>query len=250
MHLSVVSWNCRYGLTKEKFSTLMQLDKEIFSNADIYVFQEVLENDFIDIPGFEIHDDYKYRHWYGDHLEFGDCHEANPLEGDLGIVLISKFRFHRMDQGLMRFRYVIPYLFYDGNNKEQFILIHVWTKSKPDGYFEPVYKALDYYKDKFPKVPIIMIGDYNFGVEYDSPFLDSFETKINQKIEGLKRAELIGDNKKTFYFPRNPNREYFNDYIFTKDCKAKFKVGNSDIWIPKDKEKISDHCPIVAEIEL
>ena len=244
--MKIVSWNCHYGLTKEKCQALLTSEGKQFFNAEIYAFQEVKENDFIFISDYGFSDEYKYCHWYGDHKEFGNCHEAKEWEGDLGIVLISKMKFQRFDQGIMRFRYVIPYVFYDEQNEKKFILIHVWTKGQPDGYFEPVYKAMEYYKNKFPKLPIIMIGDFNFGVTFDDKFIHEFALNINKEICDLQIAKLVGNEKRTFYYPRCAKTKYFNDCLFTKGCEAQFEVGDSKAWIPK----ISDHCPIVAEIEL
>ena len=128
--MKIVSWNCHYNFTKNKFDSLMSSEDKKFFGADIYAFQEVLENDFIDMSDLGFSNEYKYRHWYGDHQEFGNCHEARPWEGDLGLVLVSKLKFHRFDQGLMRFRYVVPYIFYEEHNNEKFLLVHVWTKKQ------------------------------------------------------------------------------------------------------------------------
>ena len=244
--MKIVSWNCHYGLTDKRFKNLMQAEDGKFAGADVYAFQEVLENKFISIPDYANAQNYKYRHWYGDHQEYGNCHEAREWEGDLGIVLISKFKFRRFDQGLMRFRYVVPYVFYDDTNQEKFILIHVWTKSKPDGYFEPVYKTLEFYKNQFPNLPILMIGDFNFGVTFNDSFIKKFESRLNKEIEGIQIAELIGNEKRSFFYSRCPENNYFNDCVFTKGCKAHFEIGDSKKWLPD----ISDHCPIVATIDL
>lgn len=244
--MKIVSWNCHYGLTETKFRNLIQVEDGKFADADVYAFQEVQENDFISFPDYHNAQNYKYRHWYGDHQEFGNCHEAREWEGDLGIAIISKLRFKRFDQGLMRFRYVVPYVFFDEANKEKFILIHVWTKSKPDGYFEPVYKALEFYKQLFPSLPIIMLGDFNFGVTFDDSFIKKFESRLSKEIDGIKIAHLVGKEQRSFYYPQYPEKKYFNDCIFVKDSKVQFEIGDSKLWIPE----ISDHCPIIGTIDL
>lgn len=248
--MHIVSWNCHYGLTKDKFNSLMTKEDKKFFNADIYALQEVRENDFIDIADFGLSEEYKYRHWYGDHQEFGDCHIAGAREGDLGIALISKMKFHRFDQGRIRHRYVVPYVFIDEKNQEKFILIHVWTKSEPEGYFEPVYNALEYYKTQFKELPIIMLGDFNFGVKYDDSFLNKFENIIENQITDLKKASFKGKSTKTFYYPQKPDKEYFNDCLFAKGCDGRFEVGDQKIWLEKNNSSLSDHCPIIAEISL
>ena len=253
MDLKIVSWNCHYGLTNEKWCAL----KNFCNDAAIYVIQEVLENEFIDIADFEGIEKYKYRHWYGDHQEYGNCHIPRGAEGDLGIVLISKYRIQRFDHGLIRFRYVVPYILYDTNN-EKCILIHVWTKGKPDGYIDPIYKALSYYKEQFKqkKLPIIMIGDFNFGIElndkYGKKFMNEFTKKLETEIPELKMLELLGENKQSFYYPRYSDKKYFNDCVYAKGITGQFTIGNVADWIRAlgSKEDYSDHCPIMAELSL
>lgn len=55
--IKIVSWNCHYGLNEEKFTKLV-FNSE-FSNADIYAFQEVLENEFIGIADLDKNNEYK-----------------------------------------------------------------------------------------------------------------------------------------------------------------------------------------------
>lgn len=62
----------------------------------------------------------------------------------------------------------------------------------PDGYIEPVYKALEHYTSLFEKnetyknLPTILVGDFNFGVEFDDSFLKNLIQ--NLKSMGLKRT--------------------------------------------------------------
>lgn len=254
--MKIVSWNCNYGLDEEKFKKIVNDEK--FGNADIYAFQEVLENEFIDIADYEKADEYNYRHWYGDHQEYGECHIPRGAEGDLGIVLISKtYKIQRFDQGRIKFRYVVPYILTNKNDKdEKFILIHVWTKGKPDGYIKPIYDALEFYKEQFTYKgieKIIMLGDFNFGInlnnkgQYGEDDLKRIEKKINGFVNGLVRDEDRFKLVETFY-ARNGNH-YFNDCIYTKNVDLKtIEIGKKEEWIDDDKN-LSDHCPIMAEIE-
>lgn len=250
MGMKIVSWNCHYGLDNTKLKELLK-NTDFGKDVSLFAFQEILENEYIDIADCNEAAKYKYRHWYGDHQEFGDCHIPRSAEGDLGTALMScEYKMHRFDQGKIKFRYVIPYLMFKGDS-ESFILIHVWTKGMPDGYIEPVYKALDYYtplfkKEKYENLPIILIGDFNFGVEFDDPFFKEFDQVLIQY--GLeKNSDKIKENApvQTFYFPRYPDRKYFNDCIYTKNCTVtSFKIGKESEW-----KGCSDHCPIMAEIE-
>lgn len=250
--MKIVSWNCHYGLDANKFKEVVT--NSTFADADVYAFQEVLENEFISISDFEKGCEYKYRHWYGDHEEYGDCHIPRGAEGDLGIVLISKtYKIQRFDQGRIKFRYVVPYVLTDNKNEnKKFILIHVWTKSKPDGYIKPIYDALEYYKEQFENEDIkkiVMLGDFNFGIDFDNKQhkkeLKNIEDKIKER--GLKRDDKFTDCK-TFRYARNGNF-YFNDCIYTTEniTVNKIEIGNKEDWI---ENNLSDHCPIMAKLEI
>ena len=250
--MKIVSWNCHYGLTKEKYEHLLKAENQLFANADIYVFQEVLENEFINISDYPESYNYKYRHWYGDHHEFGKAKSPRIDSGDLGIIILSKdYRIKRLDQGLIRFRYVVPYIVESKN--ECFILLHVWTKGKPIGYIYPIYETLKFYSSELNKnIPIVMIGDFNFGKTFDDSFFSSFKKRINNLTPGLNMLPIISDNRRTFYYPEYPEKEYFNDCVFAKNCKGKFLIGEANIWIQAmgAESDYSDHCPILAEIDL
>lgn len=250
--MKIVSWNCHYGLDSEKFGKIMA--NSTFVDADVYAFQEVLENDFINIPDFEKGCEYKYRHWYGDHREYGDCRLPNRNEGDLGIALISKtYKIQRFDQGRIKFRYVVPYILTKDN--EKFILIHVWTKGEPYGYIKPIYDALEYYKEQFENEgieKIVMLGDFNFGIKFrderSEKELAAIEEKINKLSGGLSRSDKF-ENCETFRWDKN-KEYYFNDCIYTKNIKMKdddIEIGNKEDWI---ESNLSDHCPIMAELEI
>lgn len=255
--MKIVSWNCHYGLDSEKFGKIMA--NSTFKDADVYAFQEVLENEFISIPEFEKGGEYKYRHWYGDHEEYGDCHIPRGAEGDLGIVLISKtYKIQRFDQGKIKFRYVVPYVLTDNKNEnKEFILIHVWTKSKPDGYIQPIYDALKYYKEQFANKgieKIVMLGDFNFGIKFrdekSKRDLAAIEKKIKEFSGGLSRSDKF-ENCETFRWEKNKQYYYFfDDCIYTKNIKVKdddIEIGNKEEWI---ESNLSDHCPIMAKLEI
>lgn len=155
---------------------------------------------------------------------------------------------------MLKYRYVVPYILSNFNDeRDKIVFIHVWTKAKPDGYIQTVYKALDYYcyqflQQKIGDIPIILAGDFNFGVEINDPFLTDFDKKIGE--HGFKNyAHIISHNeqKQTFYYPRYPERKYFNDCIFVKNCEMKeFKIGKKEDWIDN---KYSDHCPVFSRCE-
>ena len=251
MGLKIVSWNCHYGLDTVKLKELLK-NTDFGKDVSLFAFQEILENEYIDIADCDEAAKYKYRHWYGDHQEFGDCHVPRGTEGDLGTALMScEYKMHRFDQGRIKFRYVIPYIMLK-NDSASFILIHVWTKGMPNGYIEPVYKALEHYtplfeeNETYKNLPMILIGDFNFGVKFDNPFFEKFDSEL-EKYGFKKNDDKIKENDpiQTFRYPRYPDRKYFNDCIYTKKCTVKsFKIGKESEW--KD---FSDHCPIMAEIE-
>ncbi|MCR4821279.1 MAG: hypothetical protein K5873_00210 [Treponema sp.] len=241
--MKIVSWNCRYGLDEKKWNAV----KEFCPDADFYLIQETKENDVINCS------DFNFRHWYGDHQEFGDCRIPSHNSGDLGIAIFSEtYKIERIDEGRERYRYVLPYKVTSIKDNKQFILIHVWTKGFPDYYYISVNHALNYYKKQLQSLnlPIIMIGDFNFGRKIDAEFFVKFDDEL-ERVLGLKKPEeyLKKSNTDTFYYEKNRNY-YFNDcmYLSSEWKMIDYKVGERDKWIGKDKS-YSDHCPIMAELE-
>ena len=68
MGLKIVSWNCHYGLDNTKLKVLLNA-ADFGKNVSLFAFQEILENEYIDIADCDEAAKYKYRHWYGDHQE-------------------------------------------------------------------------------------------------------------------------------------------------------------------------------------
>ena len=94
-----------------------------------------------------------------------------------------------------------------------------------------------------------MLGDFNFGIDFENNQHKSELEKIEKKIEekGLKRDDKFTDCK-TFRYARNGNF-YFNDCIYTTEniTVNKIEIGNKEEWI---ESNLSDHCPIMAELEI
>lgn len=234
--MKIISWNCHYGFTKDKQDRIREFARK-HDDADIYLIQEAKENDIINL------DEFKYRHWYGDHAEFGACHKARANSGDLGIAIMSnKYKIKRIDEGIERFRYVLPYEVSCDN--EKYIIFHVWTKAFPEFYSEAIIPALEYYKHQLPSENIILMGDFNFGKEFGDSFFTSFDEGL--KIYNLEKPDDIiqKTNTETFIYK---NKTYFDDCLYYSNTLKviDYDVGKTDPWF-----HISDHCPVYAEIKI
>jgi exonuclease III len=151
--MKIVSWNCHYGLGKEKAAIFL----EAFHDADIFVIQECKK---VDIDAFKF--DWKSKNWYGDDVD---------INSELGIAVFSKS--HKIDftsEFNRKFRYVVPYTVM--LEETPLTLFAVWTKSdaKGDfGYDQNIVKSIGYYTSKgIITGNVIIIGDFNTGYNKDN----------------------------------------------------------------------------------
>lgn len=239
--MKIISWNCHYGFTKDKQDRIREFARK-HDDADIYLIQEAKENDIINLEEFT------HRHWYGDHAEFGDCHKPRANSGDLGIAIMStKYKIQRIDEGRERYRYVLPYRVY--SEDEEYIIFNVWTKAFNEFYFEAIEPALNYYSDYIENNQnVIMMGDFNFGVDFHNKFFETFDSKIN-KYNLEKPYDIIEKQNTNTYYSSKDKKYFFNDCLYhSAKVKVKdYKVGETKDWI---ENGISDHCPVYVEIEI
>jgi len=236
--LKIVSWNCKYGLSKEKAATFL----EAFHDAEIYVIQECKRMD-VDI----FKNDWKSKNWYGDDLD---------EKSELGIAIFSKtWKIEFTNEFNRNFRYVVPFRI--SKNNKSFVLFAVWTKSHkygPYNYDENVTKALNTpeYKKLYDEGAII-IGDFNTASnDTDNTHIKYYENLVSGLNNFYDCANETEIHKTTF---RDWRGLFRNDFCFiTNEFPGKiinYKVH--DDWEDKEGQKcypyLSDHCPISVVFE-
>lgn len=151
-----------------------------------------------------------------------------------------------------------------------FRIIHIWTKTADknpndnEDYIQQVIHACEDDSLKsilFPESNnAIWLGDFNSSLQLrqekyknlHQQFLDIMENRgyksawhlYNNVEHGKERTE-----DRTFYQKyRNKIKSYFNDYIFVNPNA--FDVKKSSVANSNQFAGLSDHCPIMAEVEL
>ncbi len=178
-------------------------------------------------------------------LGFGD----NPRNG-LGVFCRKEWGIRPICEP--KEKWIVPIAV---NSPEPFTLIAVWTKSKKDDYSGQLYKVLKAHPDWFHQGPAIVAGDFNSNTQWDEDGWEGSHSNVVRMLDdyGLVsayhehfREEQGAESRKTLYMARY-RKHYHVDYIFIPKTwlprLQSVSVGEYERW-----SKLSDHCPVVAEI--
>ena len=259
--MKICTWNCRYGLTPEKAAHICQAGY----NADIYAIQEYDMLNNKPINEIEKHLG-QLQDKYGDGREYGANAESG---GDLGLALFSNtYQIERIYSNTIPYRYVVPYKVTCKETNESFTCIHVWTKiagpkaNQKQDYIMQVIGALEdptYNKLLIPEDnKALWIGDFNSSMQLKNEIDKNNHTRFLETMKkyGLVSAYHTNRQKKhgeedqfTFIGTyRNGQQRFFNDYIFYHHDRFKCKtvtIGRFNTF-----SFFSDHCPVLAELQL
>ena len=242
--MKIISWNCKFGFTELKASYIEKY------NADLYVIQECTYDDIENIKLSK-----KNCIWYSDNID-----------SKYGIGIFSdNYKIKLLNEHNNEFRFIIP--FEISNKNTSFILFAVWTKDKNKDckkveYTEQTWNAINYKEyEKFLKKSIILIGDFNsnnfLDKEYIRKKVPSHNDIINKlKDYGIESAYHIynnvidgNENEPTLLWKMDKENKFHIDYCFiSKDINLlKINIGTLSEW---ENTKLSDHCPLIIELEL
>jgi exonuclease III len=237
MKLKIITWNCN-GAFRKKFEIITDL------NADIYIIQEC-EN-----PAES--KDKKYQEWAENYIWIGDTKNKG-----LAIFAKPEIKLEKLDWSNQFKDHSVKHFLPCKVNMD-FNLLAVWThrNNSPNfGYIGQLWKYLQVNKDKLNES--IIAGDFNSNTIWDewdrwwnhSDVVNEFKELGIESFYHKFTGELHGkETKPTLHFQKKSTRPYHIDYIFGTrkftDKIIKFEIGQFDRWI-----KISDHMPIMCEIE-
>jgi exonuclease III len=241
--MKIVSWNCKFGFPAKKAEYIKKY------NADLYIIQECTENDFEGL--FKISKNVRFY--------------CDNIDSKYGVGLFSDvFNFEILSEHNINYRYIVPYKVF--NNEWEFILFSIWTKDKDENnikieYTEQTWKAINFdgYK-KYFFGSVILIGDFNSNNYWNNKYISNNVHSHNDIIQKLKEYNIesayhkynncINGNEKdaTLLWKMDINNKFHIDYCFlSKDFTIKnVTIGSLNDW---EENKLSDHCPLIIEIE-
>ena len=236
--MKILTWNCNGALRKK-------LDILRIINADINVIQEC-ENP-------EEAKNEEYKKWASNHLWIGDSKNKG-----IGIFASQDIKLKKLNWSDNYQNHRVKY-FLPCSINEEFNLLAVWThrnNSPTFGYIGQLWKYLQINKDNLGRA--IVIGDFNSNSIWDTwdrwwnhsdvvkELADLGIDSLYHKFYGEEQGK---ESKPTFFLHRKPEKPYHIDYVFgcdeIKKGVKKVTVGKIEDWL-----KISDHLPIICEIEI
>jgi len=237
--MEIVSWNCKNGFDVTKAETI----GNAYQDAAIFVIQECRRTEI-----YNFKNNWKFKNWYGDDQEYSD----------LGIAVFSnKFEIKLTEEFNRNYRYVVPYKVDAG--KIKFTLFAVWTKPIDEYYDANVTEAINFsgYKNIIDG-NVIMIGDYNTGCSEKTEEHKNRYVNLNKKMEpkGFMNCSPAEKIYEMTFFSDRTKQEYVNDFCFiSKNLSSSLeKFGTNKEWEEKNGIKrwrgLSDHCPIIVDLDL
>jgi hypothetical protein len=248
--LKIVSWNCYCGFD----GTKVEVAKTF--GADILVVPECREMD-MDGSGYPK----SQRDWYGDGVEAKDAGDNPERNLGIGVFWKNSVKVQPLIEPLwgnktVPYRYVLPYRVSLPNGKS-FTLFAVWTKDQKHGlyhYDDNVFQAV-----KAPEYKsliadgAVLIGDFNTFAKSGN---DDYK-RLCDNLPGFSDAITKKSETPAATYHHGGGNFGADDFCFVSDSFAgkivNAKVDNS--W-DKTQDKccwlggLSDHCPIIVELEL
>jgi len=232
--MRLITWNSNMAFRK-KYKSIMQYD------PDIVIIQECENLEKIDFV--EIKRPLIDSIWVGD----------NEFKG-IGIFSFSN-KISIADFYNPEFRYIIPF------KVDDYYILAVWAMDDKENhenrYIAQVWLAINYYENILHKNRIIIIGDFNSNKIWDKKkrianhsnvvkYLDKF--KICSVYHRVNNEEQGKESLNTFFMHRNENKGYHIDYCFLSyellDKIVSFEIGKYNDW-----KGLSDHCPIILDLD-
>ena len=232
--MKLISWNCQ-GSFRNKADLILTQQPDILIVQECEHPDKLLFHPTTEKPRAIL--------WFGDNKNKG-----------IGIFSYSEYSFQLSEKYNDKFKYIIPINV--STNESEFTLFAIWANNKIDlksRYIEQVWKAVNYYEEMLSVRNIILIGDFNSNMIWDSlhrignhskvvSFL--FDKNIHSVYHKYFNQKQGIEIEPTFYFHRKEIMPYHIDYCFTSidlyDKLNHIEIGKYKDWIIK-----SDHCPII-----
>jgi hypothetical protein len=226
--MNLVTWNCCRGAYAAKVPLLAPL------GADVAVVPECAR------PLAES----ETCLWFGD----------NPRQG-LAVTASNGYRLSRLPAKARIPKYVVPV---QVTGPESFTLLAVWSKANQRyRYVTAVIKALQRYRALFTGSPVVVMGDLNTNLFWDShhPAGENHSALMDLMEDlGLVSAyhhffgEAQGcETRPTCYLLWKRERPYHLDYCFVPRSWAS-RIRRVDVGSYEEWQRHSDHRPLLVEL--
>ena len=235
--MRIVTWNCQ-GAFRKKADSILKL------RPDILIIQECESFDKLGALSLKYCDSY----WYSDSDRKG-----------IAIFTFSDYKIELLPQFNPEFRFVLPLRIY--NNGLSLTLFAIWAMNNKENrvarYIGQVWFAINYYYEIFDS-STLLIGDFNSNKIWDykdrvgshsDVVTKLYEYDIHSVYHKINNEEQGEETQPTFYLQRKLEKPYHIDYVFASnkllDLVKRIEIGKVSDWL-----EISDHMPIIVELEL
>ncbi len=243
--MRLIAWNCNMALHR-KYEALLSLA------PDIAVISECAEPETVQakLKGQSLPTEVV---WVGQNQHKG-----------LAVLAFNDYKVSLLDSYDSALRYIMPVSI---GGPHAFNLMAVWAQNASAGITRkdqpgPFRTALDQFKDLFTTSPTVAAGDFNNNVIWDRPGwpinqADAIEILATYGLVSAYHAvmhEAQGQETIPTHYWRDRKKDgptYHLDYIFMpRDWVNKLNemsVGTFEDWCGN---KLSDHVPVVIDVEL
>lgn len=142
------------------------------------------------------------------------------------------------------------------NPKYEIKFLGLWTQGP--GYIEEAHRSVELHLDELRDSDLILAGDLNSNKIWDNKRTlnhTSLVAKLKNELcltsayHNHFNEEQGRESRGTFFFQYKADRSYHIDYIFIPE-KWTSKIKSLEVGSFKDWGHLSDHCPMVLDLDL
>lgn len=232
--MRLVTWNCQGGFAR-KHAAIAAME------PDVLVVPEAARVDGLEqVLGASPVNSVE---WVG----------SNPRKG-LGVVSYGEYSLRVHEAYDARLRWILPL---EVRGPIPFTLVAVWAMPDEDSgrrYAQCVFDACDSYRTLLESPRVVIAGDFNNNVCFDTPrhplkfasVLSTLESRGLRSLYHVERGCAHGEEPDpTFFLYRRAERRYHIDFIFAKAALMELgfsvTVGDHATW-----GSASDHMPLAC----
>lgn len=135
-------------------------------------------------------------------------------------------------------------------------IIAMWTQAP--GYVEEAHSTVEAYKEIFKQKNVILAGDFNSNKIWDSSRTLNHSELVKRLTNEFSLHSVYHhhfceeqgrESRPTLCFTYNEQKPYHVDYVFIPE-KWLSKIKAVELGEFKNWKHLSDHCPLIVEIDI